>query len=157
MELNKVQEVKYKELLQEVVADKELSEKLQRYFKTEEIVNYIKEGCKFYSEEISEIKVILTNNMDMYMNIFRTKKDGMTLTFKVHPIESFAKYREDFSNIKVGYTSISELIGQEFSLINPSLIKLDEFVFTNLFTIRKGEDIDRKLYITFYIKERGVI
>lgn len=156
--LNDIQEEKYKEVLCDLIKNEQLSSKLQKYFTNEEIVQYVKEGLQFYSEEIKDVTILLSNDMDMYTNILRVSKNGLVSTFNVYTIASFNKYREDFYNIKVGYRSISEMVGREFSLVNPSLIKLDELVYTILFTQGlTGLKTKKELYIVFYVKERGTI
>jgi hypothetical protein len=156
IKLNEYQNGVYTDILKNLASptQNDVKEKvmmMMNYFKTDEVLHYVKEACKVVSEDI-KLKITVTNDQEEYKDIFNILEDGTILTSLCRLIPSEKDKELNTSMLIKGRIINSLLPLQEMKLDNPTFIKYKTLVFLKMNTINKtGQQVIREMEIIFYI------
>ena len=153
-ELTEEQKEIRKKILNSIEENKEFKNDLLSIVNPEKLITYITEAVKAYDKNISKVNLIITDEQERYMNLFKITNEGLLMKIVSNPIFSFSFKAEDYNRIIRGKQFSSEVRGIVDNSVTKGIIKYSLFIYTQLQVIKNIKDEENHtsnfLNIVFY-------
>lgn len=148
--LNKFQTKVFQIILTKLQKIKECKD-LGHYINLNDLIGYIKEGCKFAFEDANNFSLLITDREELYTDLIMIQADGgMTNTSSI-PLYSFREKSMDSSVIKKYKSAKSFMPLREFNSFDIGYIKDNIFGFVQ--TMRYPDNT-LSIKIIIYLKKK---
>ena len=108
------------------------------YINAKDFILYITEAMKSYDESIDSINMIMTDDQERYINLFKITQEQTMMRINSNPIYSFYNKSSDFGRVRKGEIMSSEVVGKSMKVENKAVIKYPLFVYTQLLTVNNN-------------------
>ena len=135
-ELTKEQKEMRKIIINKLDEEKNVLAEITKFINMNDLFIYLTEALKAYDKSIDRISLIMTDEQERYMNLFKVTKENNIMKITSNPIYSFLNQAEDYNRVIKGETLSSELLGFSAVSDKKGMIKYPLFIFTQLMAIK---------------------